>query len=81
MLTFQALTYIETHNRTSRIICNYATDTPRFSKRSDTMLNWIALYISTVKKSAPVQVVKQPGQWKASTTKEKKSSSFQMNYD
>ena len=51
------------------------------SKVPDTMLNRIALLISTVEKCAPMQIVKQPKQWKASTTKEPKCSSFQTNYD
>ena len=50
-------------------------------KGPDTMLNQIVLSISTVEKCAPMQVVKQPEQWKASTTKEQKCSSFQTNYD
>ena len=73
MLTRQTLIYIERHCRTSRIIWNYATGTLTLSKE----LNQIALSISTVEKCAPMQVVKQPEQWTASTTEEQKCSSFQ----
>ena len=76
MLTLQALTYIERHGRTGRTIWNYGTGTLTLSKG----LNRIALSISTVEKCAPLQVVKQPEQGKASTTKEQKCSSFQTNY-
>ena len=48
---------------------------------SDIMLNRIALSNSTGGKYAPMQVVKQPQQGRASTTEEQKCSSFQINYD
>ena len=81
MLTSQALTYIERHGRTGRTIWNNATGTLTPPKGQDTILNRVALSISTVEKCAPMQVVKQPEEWKASTTEEQKCSSFQTNYD
>ena len=50
-------------------------------KWADSMLKRIALSISTAEKCAPMQVVKQLENGKASTTKEQKCSSFQTNYD
>ena len=78
MVTLQALTYIESHGRTGRTIWNYATGLwhpHRYSNNltlwhPDTMLNLIALSISTVEKCAPMQVVKQREQWEASATEE-----------
>ena len=81
MLTLQALMHIERHDRTGRTIWNCATGTQTQSKGPDTMLNRILLSISVVEKCAPMQVVKQPEQWKASTTEKQKCSSFQTNYD
>ena len=81
MLTLQAMTYIGRHDRTGRTIWNYATGTPAPFKGQDTMLNRIALSISTVEKCTPMQVAKQPEQLKASTIEELKCSSFQTNYD
>ena len=52
------------------------TGTRKSSKKPNTMPNWIALSISTVEKCAAMQVVKQPAQWKDSTTEEQKCSSF-----
>ena len=72
MLKLQTLTYIEIHYWTGRIIWDYATGTLTPSKGPDTTLNQIALSISTVEKCAPMQVVKQPENRKASTTKEQK---------
>ena len=81
MLTLQTLTYIERGGRTSRTVWNYAIGTLTPSEGPDTMLNRIALSILTVEKCTPMQLVKQPEQWKASTTEEQKCSSFQTNYD
>ena len=53
MLALQALTYIERHGRTGRVIWNYATGTLTPSKGPDAMLKRIALSISTVEKCAP----------------------------
>ena len=72
MLKLQALTYIERHSRTGRIIWNYTTGTLTHPKGPDTMLNPIALSISTVETCAPMQIVKQPEHVKASTIKEQK---------
>ena len=74
-------TYIERHGRTGRTFWNYATGTLTPSKGPDTMLKPDRVFHSTVKKRAPMQVVKQPEQWKGSTTEEQKCSSFQINYD
>ena len=81
MLTLQALMYIERNDQTGRTIWNYATGTQTPSKGPDTMLYRILLSISIVEKYASMQVVKQPEQWKASTTEKQKCSSFQTNYD
>ena len=70
MLTHQALTYIEGHSRTSRTIWNYTSGNLAPSKGPDTMLHQIVLSISTVEKCTPMQVVKQPEQWEASTKEE-----------
>ena len=51
------------------------------SKGPDTMLKRIVLSISTVGKCGPMQVVKQPGQWKALITEKQNCSSSQTNYD
>ena len=45
------------------------------------VLNQIALPNSTVGKSAPMQVIKQPEHGRISTNEEQKWSSFQMKYD
>ena len=81
MLTLQALTHTEGHSQTSGTIWNDATGTLTPIKGPDTMLNWIALSISTAGKCAPMQFVKQPEHGTASATEEQKCSSFQMNYD
>ena len=81
MLALQALTYIEGCGQTGRTIWNDATGTLTPFTGPDTVLNRIALSISTTGKSAPMQVVKQPEHGRASTTEEQKCSSFQMNYD
>ena len=81
MLTHKALIYIERHGRTGRTIWNNATGTLAPSKTPDTMLNRIALPISTVEKCALMQVVKQPEHGKTLTTEEQKFSSFETNYD
>ena len=78
MLTLQALTYIERHGRT---IWNYATGTLTPPKGPDTgysipVINRITLSFSAVGKCAPMQVVKQPEQWKASTTEEQNVPPF-----
>ena len=81
MLTLQAMMYIERHGQTDRTIWNYATGTLTPSKVPDIMLNRIVISISIAEKCAPMQVVKKPEHEKASTTEERKCSSFQMNYD
>ena len=73
--------YNERHSRTCRTIWNYATGTLTPSKGPDTMLKWIVLSISTVGKCGPMQVVKQPEQWKALITEKQNCSSSQANYD
>ena len=60
IVKLQALTYIERHGRTGRTIWNYAKCTLTHSKGPDSMLNRIALSISTAEKCARMQVVKQP---------------------
>ena len=45
------------------------------------MLKWIVLSISTVGKCGPMQVVKQPEQWKALITEKQNCSFSQANYD
>ena len=76
MLTLQSLTYIERLSRTRRTICNYASGTLTPSKGPDSMLNRIALIISTAEKCASIQVVKQTEYEKASTTEEQKFPPF-----
>ena len=72
MLTHQSLTNTERHGQTSRTIWNYATGTLTTSKGLDSMINRIALSISTVEKCTPKQVVKQPEHGKASNIKVQK---------
>ena len=62
-------------------IWKYATGTLTTFQGPDTMLNWMALSISTVEKYAPKQVVKQPEHGKAPAIEEQKCSSFQTNHD
>ena len=81
MLTLQALMYIERHSRTGRTIWNYATGILTPSNGPDTMLDQIALSISTVEKCALMQVIKQPQHGKALTIEEQKCFLFQVNYD
>ena len=59
-------------------IWNYATGTLANFKGPDTMLNWMALSISTVEKYAPKQVVKQPEHGKVPTTEEQKFPPFRQ---
>ena len=73
--------YIAEHSQTSRNHLNDATGTLKPYQGPDTMLNQITLSNSTAGKCAPMQVVKQPEQGKASTNEEQKCSSFQTNYD
>ena len=58
MLTLQALMHIEGYGQTDRTLWNDATGTLTPFKGPDTMLNWIALSISTVGKCTLMQVVK-----------------------
>ena len=61
---------------TGRTIWNYAKGTLAHPKGPDSMLNRIALSISTTEKCGPMQAVKQPENGKASATEEQKYSSF-----
>ena len=70
MLTLQALMNIDRRGRNGWTIWKYAKGTLTPSKGPDSVLNWIALSISTAEKFAPKQVVKQLENGKASTIQE-----------
>ena len=69
MLTFEVLMYIEGNEQTSRPILELCHRSPDILER---VLNLIALSNSTVRKCAPMQVMKQQEHGRTSRTKGQK---------